>query len=124
LSLGSSVATSLSVGESVDKHVGLLRIKERLFKIEKIPLKTVRPFMFQDVDITNVLNELPRTVPEKDVPRKIERYISDRVKRLIDESATKLTGHPKQPTLPLIRVRIMHESDYTFSNNRIFHPSQ
>lgn len=45
--LGSSVATSLSEGESLTKHCGLLYIKGSDYKLEKIKLKTVRPFVFR-----------------------------------------------------------------------------
>lgn len=54
---GSSVATSLSESESVKKytkiitirHVGVLRINGMKYKMEKIPLRTVRPFLMDDV---------------------------------------------------------------------------
>ena len=38
---GSSVATSLCEGETVKKHVGLLLVKGKQFKMKQIPLKTV-----------------------------------------------------------------------------------
>lgn len=47
---GSSVATSLSEGESIPKHVGILYINEKSeFKIEPLKLKTVRPFVFRTI---------------------------------------------------------------------------
>nr|XP_030739610.1 double-strand break repair protein MRE11 isoform X2 [Globicephala melas] len=46
---GSSVVTSLSPGEAVKKHVGLLRIKGRKMNMQKIPLRTVRQFFVEDV---------------------------------------------------------------------------
>jgi double-strand break repair protein MRE11 len=52
---GSSVATSLSEGESKTKHVGILTIEGKSFDVEKIRLKTVRPFIMQDI----VLREIP-----------------------------------------------------------------
>eukprot|EP00795_Rhopilema_esculentum_P016883 gene16883-8360_t len=46
---GSTVATSLSPGEAKPKHVGLLQIHKKNFKLDKIPLTTVRPFLMDDV---------------------------------------------------------------------------
>ncbi|OWK18005.1 MRE11A, partial [Cervus elaphus hippelaphus] len=46
---GSSVVTSLSPGEAVKKHIGLLRIKGRKMNMQKIPLRTVRQFFMDDV---------------------------------------------------------------------------
>lgn len=46
---GSSVATSLCPGEAVSKHVAILSVTGREFTVEKIPLKTVRPFIMREV---------------------------------------------------------------------------
>ena len=68
---GSSVLTALCEGEAVKKfalpvtflyhyftrvccrHAGLLRIKGREFQIEKLPLKSVRPFKIADVSLAD-----------------------------------------------------------------------
>uniref|UniRef100_A0A8C6HC04 Double-strand break repair protein n=1 Tax=Mus spicilegus TaxID=10103 RepID=A0A8C6HC04_MUSSI len=50
---GSSVVTSLSPGEAVKKHVGLLRIKGRKMNMQKLPLRTVRQFFIEDVVLAN-----------------------------------------------------------------------
>lgn len=56
---GSSVATSLSEGEALDKHIGLLYVnKSQQFKIEPIKLKTVRPFVFKTINIDHHAEEL------------------------------------------------------------------
>lgn len=53
---GSSVATSLSEGESIDKHIAVLLVckgpdgKHR-FKCEPIKLETVRPFVFKSINL-------------------------------------------------------------------------
>lgn len=47
--LGSSVATSLSEGEATQKHVGLLKVHKETFKIIPLPLKSVRPFIYEDI---------------------------------------------------------------------------
>jgi double-strand break repair protein MRE11 len=50
---GSSVATSLIPGEAVTKHVAILSITGRSFEVEKIPLKTVRPFVTREIILAN-----------------------------------------------------------------------
>lgn len=46
---GSSVATSLSEGEAIQKNVGLLSIHKQRFRIDPVALKTVRPFVFEEI---------------------------------------------------------------------------
>ena len=36
-----------------NRHVGLLKIREKDFKLEKIPLKTVRPFVIDEVVLSD-----------------------------------------------------------------------
>lgn len=55
---GSSVATSLAEGEAIDKHVGLLEIYEGQFKLTPIKLQTVRPFIFESVNLIDMVDEL------------------------------------------------------------------
>lgn len=46
---GSSVATSLAIGESLEKHVGLLYVYKTDFKMVPIKLTTVRPFLIDEL---------------------------------------------------------------------------
>lgn len=55
---GSSVATSLSEGESIDKHIALLTIYHDKFKCEPIKLETVRPFIFKSINLHDYEDEL------------------------------------------------------------------
>lgn len=48
---GSTVATSLCEGESRIKHVGILELKQEKWDFKKIRLKSVRPFVIQDVEL-------------------------------------------------------------------------
>lgn len=45
------MATSLSIGESRRKHVGILKIHGRSFELKKLALKTVRPFLMDEVSL-------------------------------------------------------------------------
>ncbi|XP_017881711.1 double-strand break repair protein MRE11 [Ceratina calcarata] len=106
---GSSIATSLCEGESIPKHVGILKIHGQKFKIEKLPLKTVRPFVFDDLFLQE-----EEIIPEKNevtcdaVLRFVKRFIED---KMIPAAARLLTGHPKQPIEPLIRLRVYYETE-------------
>lgn len=54
---GSSVATSLSEGEAIDKHCGLLQIYKNKFNMQELPLKTVRPFIFDSINLADYADE-------------------------------------------------------------------
>lgn len=49
---GSSVATSLVPGEAVQKHVAVVSVNSKTFKVDKIPLKTVRPFVTREISLS------------------------------------------------------------------------
>ncbi|XP_070492469.1 double-strand break repair protein MRE11 [Chironomus tepperi] len=110
---GSSVATSLCEGEAIEKKVGVLvvhydrNLKEPVFKINTIPLKTVRPFIFKAIELKNFEDELQQI---KGNPKdKIEKFLEQEVEQMIKDSKALCTGHPKQKTLPLIRLRVQFE---------------
>jgi double-strand break repair protein MRE11 len=98
---GSSVATALSEGESRRKHVFLLEVQHSKWRTVKIPLETVRPFVFDSVvlaDQESVNRGNPDTVTDF-LTRKVEDMI-----------ATAMLGRgSRSPELPLIRLRV----DYT-----------
>ena len=52
---GSSVATALSEGEAARKHVFVLEIAGESYRTYRLPLRTVRPFVFETVDLTSNL---------------------------------------------------------------------
>lgn len=51
---GSTVATSLAEGEAGEKCVSLLRIKGKTISDEPIPLKTIRPFYFEQITLADL----------------------------------------------------------------------
>ncbi len=79
---GSSVATSLIEGETAPKHVGLLYINKKDFKLKKLPLKTVRPFYFEDV----VLSETSLDPDDPDICKKVEAFCVEKVEAICDRS--------------------------------------
>ena len=79
---GSSVATSLSEGETKQKHVGLLQIKGKDFKLSKIPLKTVRQFYMEDV----VLSRTSLESNDPDCARNVEIYCQEKVDSMLQRA--------------------------------------
>lgn len=106
---GSSVATSLSEGESIDKHVGLLLIHGTQFRIEPIRLKSVRPFIFDSVHLGEVEEELGFN--EGNTVEKVQEYVADKVKEMMLLAKDKESDHPNQPKEPLIRLRVFYSNE-------------
>lgn len=79
---GSSVATSLSEGETVKKHIGLLQIKGKDFMMKKIPLETVRPFYMEDI----VLGETTLNPDDHNVSKQMEAFCTEKVETLLDKA--------------------------------------
>ncbi|XP_017860403.1 PREDICTED: double-strand break repair protein MRE11-like [Drosophila arizonae] len=113
---GSSVATSLAKGESLKKHVGLLEIYKTKFNLKPLPLQTVRPFIFESIDLEDYVDKL--TLKQGDASTKVYNFAIKRVEDMIEQAKTLLTGHPKQPTIPLIRLRLRY-TDETYMFNTI-----
>ncbi|KAJ1749563.1 meiotic recombination [Coemansia sp. RSA 1821] len=122
---GSSVATSLSIGEAVSKHAALLHINGRNFKLEKLRLKNVRPFVMEDV----VLSAVPSLSPQSSQDEIFE-FLSQRIESLIIRAQQQYqeqleAAHPsitsklgEQPK-PLVRVRVEYSGGF-----ETFHPQR
>ncbi|XP_055702150.1 double-strand break repair protein MRE11 [Phlebotomus papatasi] len=115
---GSTVATSLSEGESLPKHCGILKIYRKQFDMVSIKLQTVRPFVFGNLSLDDYEDELNE--PRTKLVDQIDKVITRRINEMIERSKEQLTGHPKQPTLPLIRLRVQFSKEsYSFTPNAI-----
>jgi double-strand break repair protein MRE11 len=102
---GSSVITSLSESELKPKHVGLLKVYKKTFKLEAIPLRSVRQFLIDEI----VLGEQQLQITDKNIELRIEQLLSKRVEKMIEECRKTRYCYDKQPTKPLIRLKV----DYT-----------
>ncbi|KAJ8725312.1 hypothetical protein PYW07_016270 [Mythimna separata] len=112
---GSTVATSLAAGEAKPKHCALLQIHKSDFILTALPLKTVRPFIFKTI----VLSE--HNLGDEDVneSEKVQEFLKQKVNEAISEAASQLSGDPKQPTLPLIRLSVFYDrEDQVFNRAR------
>ncbi|CAB3221779.1 unnamed protein product [Arctia plantaginis] len=112
---GSTVATSLAAGESRPKHCALLQIYKTDFILTPLPLKTVRPFIFKTI----VLSEENLGDEGVNESEKIQEFLKQKVSDALAEAQNQLSGDPKQPTVPLIRLSVFYErEDQTFNRIR------
>jgi double-strand break repair protein MRE11 len=75
---GSSVATSLSGGEAVEKKVVIMEIMGDQYRTVPIALTTTRPFVMADTKLADDLDALDTN------PQQIEDYLTEKVHELID----------------------------------------
>lgn len=113
---GSTVATSLAAGEARPKHCALLQIHKSEFILTALPLKTVRPFIFKTI----VLSE--HNLGDEDVneSEKVQDFLKQKVNEAIAEAESLLSGDPRQPTLPLIRLSVFYEREDQIFNRARF----
>uniref|UniRef100_A0A8C8AL95 Double-strand break repair protein n=1 Tax=Otus sunia TaxID=257818 RepID=A0A8C8AL95_9STRI len=101
---GSSVVTSLSPGETVKKHIGLLHVKGKTMKMQKIALETVRTFYMEDVVLADHRDLFNPDNPK--VTQAIQAFCMEKVESMLDNAERERLGNPRQPEKPLIRLRV------------------
>jgi double-strand break repair protein MRE11 len=112
---GSSVATSLVPGEAVQKHVAIVEVTGKDFKVQKIPLKSVRPFVTREL----VLSQDKRFKgldKKKDNRQEVTRKLMEVVEEMIDQAnrdwedlQTDDEALEERP-LPLIRLKVEYSA--------------
>lgn len=89
LTLGSSIATSLCEGESKPKHVGLLKINKDQFKMKALKLKSVRPFIFDNIDLRDHDIKIGDCVSVADsISQYVDRYIENEIMPRVAKQVT------------------------------------
>lgn len=115
---GSSVVTSLSKGNATEKHIGILEVCGKNFKLHPVKLKTVRPFVFRSYDIKDYVDVLK--LNEGDAQKKLENFFSLRVNEMIEEARKSVSDHPNQPMLPLVHLQMLFPDETHFINTMRF----
>ncbi|KAI0705613.1 Metallo-dependent phosphatase-like protein [Earliella scabrosa] len=110
---GSSVATSLADGEAIEKHVALLKIQGKEFELTPIPLRSVRPFVIDEVDLSAAAEEEGFELNDK---IEVAKFLKNKVNELIDKANAQWDernaraveeGEPELPRpLPLVRLKV------------------
>ncbi|KAF2982456.1 hypothetical protein EK904_014910 [Melospiza melodia maxima] len=101
---GSSVVTSLSPGEAVKKHIGLLHVKGKKMKMEKIALETVRTFHIEDIVLADHPDLFHPDNPN--VTQAVQAFCMEKVELMLDTAERERLGNPRQPEKPIIRLRV------------------
>lgn len=113
---GSSVATSLVPGEAVPKHVAILNITGKKFEVEKIPLKTVRPFVTREIVLAS--DKRFKGLDKQNNRHEITKRLMVIVNEMIEEANAEWRAvhaedgdidEDMEPPLPLVRLKV----DYT-----------
>ncbi|XP_009005472.1 double-strand break repair protein MRE11 isoform X2 [Callithrix jacchus] len=107
---GSSVVTSLSPGEAVKKHVGLLRIKGRKMNMQKIPLHTVRQFFMEDIVLANHPDIFNPDNPK--VTQAIQSFCLEKIEGMLENAERERLGNSRQPEKPLVRLRVDYSGGF------------
>ncbi|KAH8885009.1 DNA repair exonuclease [Thozetella sp. PMI_491] len=109
---GSSVATSLVPGEAVSKHVGILSITGKDFQVEKVPLKTVRPFVTREIQLSSD-KRFKGVAKIKDNRQEVTKRLMEIVEEMIDEANEEWLSlqegreiEEDERPLPLIRLKV------------------
>ncbi|KAN0063985.1 meiotic recombination [Thecaphora frezii] len=113
---GSSIATSLSPGEAVEKCVAIIHVENTDFLIEPIPLKTVRPFVMDDMVLAEELEEHDLESRREDIMKLLRMRVNGLIDRARREFAERHPG--AEMPLPLVRLRV----EYT--NQEISNPQR
>ncbi|TPX11682.1 uncharacterized protein E0L32_007661 [Thyridium curvatum] len=108
---GSSVATSLIPGEAVTKHVAILSVTGKEFQVEKIPLKTVRPFVTQEI-VLQTDKRFKDLVKKKDNRHELTKRLMHVVEEMIEQAnadwlaVQEEADDSEEQPLPLIRLKV------------------
>ncbi|KAI1210686.1 DNA repair exonuclease [Annulohypoxylon truncatum] len=108
---GSSVATSLVPGEAVAKHVAIVSVTGRDFKIVKHRLKSVRPFMTAEIVLAND-KRFKGLDKKKENRHELTKKLMGVVEEMIEEanaeweSIQEVDSLDNTRPLPLIRLKV------------------
>ncbi|KAJ1648782.1 meiotic recombination [Dispira simplex] len=124
---GSSVATALCEGEAKPKHVAILEIHQRAFKLRKIRLKHVRPFVMQTLALDQIADLRP--FDEQGTMRALAQVVDDMLETVITtwlaDLGLGMTVHDLPDvlqllSLPLVRLRVDYSGGYHVINPQRF----
>ncbi|PKI85908.1 Mre11p [Malassezia vespertilionis] len=118
---GSTIATSLTPGETGDKCAAIVHVSRKDFKMEPFVLHTVRPFVMHDIDLSaeaakTKLDPTDRTHVAKLLRTQIESLITLAAQQWIERFASVPESARPSPMVPLVRLRVAYESKLPLGN--------
>lgn len=113
---GSSVATSLVAGEAVPKHVAIVAVTGRDFKVTPHRLKSVRPFITRDIVLAQE-KAFRGLEKKKDNKHDVTQRLTDIVNEMIEEAKAEWLAVQDpdevdeiEVPLPLVRLKVEYSS--------------
>ncbi|KAI4236172.1 MAG: hypothetical protein LQ352_008030 [Teloschistes flavicans] len=112
---GSSVATSLMPGEAEPKHVAVVTITGRDFKVEPIRLKSVRPFAMKEIVLSEE-KEVKKLAKKDNHRAELTRHLTAVVDELIEQAINEWREiqddeyAEEDVPKPLIRLRVEYSA--------------
>eukprot|EP00804_Cyclotella_cryptica_P027874 CCRYP_003783-RB/>CCRYP_003783-RB protein AED:0.15 eAED:0.15 QI:266/1/1/1/1/0.8/5/1732/878 len=83
---GSSVATSLTMGEARRKHVGILDIRGQQFRLKPVPLGSVRSFTIGDASLSDWVRDGKLDREDPKVEERMSDLLAEEVEKLIQRA--------------------------------------
>lgn len=110
---GSSVATSLVPGEAVPKHVAIVSVTGKDFKVKKLPLKSVRPFVTREIVLSKD-KRFKGVEKMKENRQELTKRLMEIVDEMIEEAnqdwlAIQDEGETDEEDVPLPLIRLKVE---------------
>ncbi|KAL8661287.1 MAG: hypothetical protein Q9202_005712 [Teloschistes flavicans] len=112
---GSSVATSLMPGEAEPKHVAVVTITGRDFKVEPIRLKSIRPFAMKEIVLSEE-KEVKKLAKKDNHRAELTRHLTAVVDELIEQAINEWREiqddeyAEEDVPKPLIRLRVEYSA--------------
>jgi len=117
LYLGSTVVTSLIDSEAKPKHCFILDLQKTDFKLEPIPLKTARPFIYDQIELSQTGIEKDDAAVLKYIEEKIDKMIERNIEERKELSSKSKVELPNE-MIPLLRLKIEY-TGYSVANLRL-----
>lgn len=113
MSLISVPFISARTADNCFRQVAIIHVEKRDYMVEPITLKTVRPFIMDDIDLDDELEAAGLTIDDKQaVGKLLKTKIQDLIGRIDEEWDIKHAETPKEERpekmLPLIRLRVQY----------------
>jgi len=112
---GSSIATSLVPGEAVSKHVAIVSVTGRDFTVEKLRIKSVRPFIHRELVLAedDRFRKLAKVKDNKSLlTDKLYKVVNELIEEAKEEwlSIQDPDDPPEETPLPLVRLRVEYSA--------------
>eukprot|EP01022_Parablepharisma_sp_SALTPOND_P026573 TRINITY_DN64417_c0_g1_i1.p1 TRINITY_DN64417_c0_g1~~TRINITY_DN64417_c0_g1_i1.p1 ORF type:complete len:702 (-),score=94.90 TRINITY_DN64417_c0_g1_i1:1527-3632(-) len=117
LYVGSTVVTSLIDSEAKPKHCFVLNVHKRDFALEPIPLKSARPFIYEQIELSQAGVKKDDGSVEKYIEETIDSMLSRLKAERIELTAKSGTELPAESLVPLLRLKVEY-SGYSVINQR------